>query len=433
MRYWGKEDPLGKRWKLGEEEYTVVGVVKDSGANAIQDRESVEAYLALSDRTMNPEILILHTNGDPATLLRDAHAIEVRPGLHPVAYRMRLPVDQQTKALSNIALIVGTLGATVTLLAAIGIFGLLAFWVAQRTQEIGVPRYSDAAGTAIYGAVDRGRGGGGRDGSGGGTDYAELGSVAGGFAARRSGLRRRHRDFCSGGVGGGDCAGLAGTAYQSCDGAAVGVRMDRLTIGPQVGNLPYKKFAGALSWRGTVAAALEHSQVCAPGADGFAILMGHDPRELMEMCEIVDGPGGEELRQGHDSQFRMRSSPAQVFGLQIQCLECRQVLAAEAGEIVQQLLKRFALTLLRLRETIKGIKGPRFAAVQDDLHARHPVGTLADDQVAHDVERAPGLISFAAARPDVGKAAQQSVQSGGRMGENGCGFGHAKFRQIFHA
>jgi putative ABC transport system permease protein len=140
---WGKDDPIGQLWDLGEERakdrpYTVVGVVRDSGANAVRDRDSVEAYVALSDRTLNPEILIIHTNGDPSTLLRDAHAIEVQPGLHPVAYRMRLPMDQQTNGLRNIALIVGALGGTATLLAAIGIFGLLAFAVAQRTQEIGV-------------------------------------------------------------------------------------------------------------------------------------------------------------------------------------------------------------------------------------------------------------------------------------------------------
>ena len=44
-----------------------------------------------------------------------------------------------------------------------------------------------------------------------------------------------------------------------------------------------------------VAGALQHAEVDAPGADGLAILVGHDARDLMEVGEIVDGPGGEEL------------------------------------------------------------------------------------------------------------------------------------------
>jgi predicted permease len=143
---WGKDDALGKLWDLGKETpqaaasqgpYTVVGVVKDSGANALNDSDSVEAYVSLGDSTRFPETLIVHTYGDPSALVRDIHAIEIR-GVHPYAYPLRRPLDQQTTALHSLALIVGALGGTATLLAALGIFGLLAFSVAQRTREIGV-------------------------------------------------------------------------------------------------------------------------------------------------------------------------------------------------------------------------------------------------------------------------------------------------------
>ena len=144
---WGTDNPIGKLWDLGEEDtkgrgeprgpYTVVGVVKDSGANAISDRDSVEAYVALNDSARFPETLIVHTYGDPSALARDIRAIDIR-GLRPNAYPLRRPLDQQTKALHSLALIVGALGGTATMLAALGIFGLLAFSVTQQTREIGV-------------------------------------------------------------------------------------------------------------------------------------------------------------------------------------------------------------------------------------------------------------------------------------------------------
>jgi len=67
------------------------------------------------------------------------------------------------------------------------------------------------------------------------------------------------------------------------------------------------------------------------------------------------------------------------------------------------------LSLFQLRKTVKGIKSPRFAILQYDPHPRHPVGALPENQVAHDVERVPGIFSFVAAHPDIGQPAQQRI------------------------
>src|SRR5579863_1013230 len=97
----------------------------------------------------------------------------------------------------------------------------------------------------------------------------------------------------------------------------------------------------------------------------------------------------------------MLSSPCPVFVLQIQRLQGSQILASQAGEIVQELVERLALTLFELRKAVNRIELPCFALLQDDPQPRHPVGSLPDDQVAHDVERAPGISSFVAAHPNV--------------------------------
>src|SRR5579859_6711070 len=98
----------------------------------------------------------------------------------------------------------------------------------------------------------------------------------------------------------------------------------------------------------------------------------------------------------------MPSSPGPVLVLQIQRLQGSYILPSQAGEIVQELVERLALTLFELRKAVKDIKLPRLAFLQDDPQPRYPVGALTDDQVADDVERAPCISSFVAAHPRVG-------------------------------
>jgi len=47
---------------------------------------------------------------------------------------------------------------------------------------------------------------------------------------------------------------------------------------------------------GAVARTVEYAKVGAPGADGLAVLVGHDSRDLMEVGQVVGRPGGQELR-----------------------------------------------------------------------------------------------------------------------------------------
>ncbi len=43
---------------------------------------------------------------------------------------------------------------------------------------------------------------------------------------------------------------------------------------------------------------VEDAEELVPGAYGFAVLVGQDAGDLGEVREVVDGPRGEELREG---------------------------------------------------------------------------------------------------------------------------------------
>src|SRR5262249_27276893 len=67
---WPGEDPLNKRLTLAGADRSVVGVVKDSGANLLAEAGSVEAYLPVQGSELLASALILHAQGDPAALVR---------------------------------------------------------------------------------------------------------------------------------------------------------------------------------------------------------------------------------------------------------------------------------------------------------------------------------------------------------------------------
>ena len=74
----------------------------------------------------------------------------------------------------------------------------------------------------------------------------------------------------------------------------------------------------------------------------------------MDMSEVVNRPCRHQFRQRHHAQRGMHSSPRPVFVLQIQRLQGSQIIPSQAGEIVQELVERLALTLFELRKAVKG-------------------------------------------------------------------------------
>src|SRR5258706_141784 len=69
---------------------------------------------------------------------------------------------------------------------------------------------------------------------------------------------------------------------------------------------------------GAVAGTVQHAEVRAPRADGIAVLARHHSRDLVQMRQVVRGPGGQQLRQRDDAEGRMASATIEVGRLQIQ-------------------------------------------------------------------------------------------------------------------
>ena len=170
--------------------------------------------------------------------------------------------------------------------------------------------------------------------------------------------------------------------------------------------------------RGPHSGALRHK---APGADGVAVLEGNNAGDLVQMGEVMPGPGGEQLGQSHYAQGRVMSAPFEILRTQIQGTQRVQVAGAKTGKLIQHRLEGLAVALAQVRPTIEGRKGLRLASFEDDSGARHPVGAFGVNQVADDLEGAPGVFAFIAEEPGLGQMAKERLERGGGAGEKGQG------------
>ena len=135
---WPKEDPLGKQWGSQGDGPTVIGVVADTEATAFRNASAIEAYTPMQDKNAADAVLVIRTTSDPGPQLQNMRAVSTLPNTTPYVSRLQAQVDMWIEHAGSATRMITALGGTGSLLAGIGVFGLIAFSVAERTREIGL-------------------------------------------------------------------------------------------------------------------------------------------------------------------------------------------------------------------------------------------------------------------------------------------------------
>jgi predicted permease len=162
--FFGGQNPIGKRMTSNDNpsaplDLEIVGVVKDAKYVRLEERPRRHFYTAMAQEPrLFDMVLLARTAGDPGKLTElvrtQVKDLDANLPLYGTT-TLEIQIDESLTQQRVVAWLSSLFGLLATLLASIGLYGVVAFAVARRTREIGIRMALGAQRGDILGAVLR--------------------------------------------------------------------------------------------------------------------------------------------------------------------------------------------------------------------------------------------------------------------------------------
>ena len=138
-------DPVGESLLIGNDPHPtqIVGIVANVRGDGRDDDPKAELYLPYSQKPPQTAMLAVRTDGDPLAFANSVRsqvlAIDPDQPISAVSTMEELTEDSEGQ-LRLMMKLLGGFAAVATVLAVLGLYGVISYSVAQRTKEIGIRR-----------------------------------------------------------------------------------------------------------------------------------------------------------------------------------------------------------------------------------------------------------------------------------------------------